>query len=505
MQFTRWSWCSILVASLLSTVAFAQSSAPAFMPRALIAGPDDSAVGRTVVLEGSLGSGSGKILSYRWYVRGRAQPISDAVQAVYTPERTGPLVFRLQMALQTADGQRTVLETMHTVNVYTRKIVLVADGSISDAKINAHRRTASGSDVFLRILHAPSVGTPVGDEEQLRAMLADESEAIGGANAIVLWTNGITGLQALQSTYAGREDRLAELQHQSIVIVSEGSLQTIARTVRGPYSVLKPQQILLTRKEAIDVLLRSPSVEDFVQELATRDLEHLRIDASSAGFRPWNALSWLVSLMLAKGIPSQTVLLLLVLPIIATILTFLKQVIGVTTFGLYTPSIITLSFLALGWKVGIVYLLFLLLISTAARRALLRFRLLYIPKVALILTVVSLALLLLMGVSALMGFVFSRETIFILLVMSTLSESFLTLKAEEGSRAAWLGILETVLASLLCVFIVQWGVFQSFILAYPEMLIFTLVINAFLGRWTGLRLVEYFRFRDVFKHLQHEE
>jgi len=77
-------------------------------------------------------------------------------------------------------------------------------------------------------------------------------------------------------------------------------------------------------------------------------------------------------------------------------------------------------------------------------------------------------------------------------------------KSEEGWKAASFGIGETVLAALVCVFIVQWSFLQSLILAYPELILLTVGVNVFLGRWTGLRLVEYFRFREVFKHIQEE-
>ena len=69
---------------------------------------------------------------------------------------------------------------------------------------------------------------------------------------------------------------------------------------------------------------------------------------------------------------------------------------------------------------------------------------------------------------------------------------------------AVMAIGETVLAALVCVFIIQWPLFQSVILAYPELILLTFIVNIILGRWTGLRLVEYFRFREVFKHMQEE-
>jgi hypothetical protein len=321
---------------------------------------------------------------------------------------------------------------------------------------------------------------------------------------IILWTEGISGLQSVLRAVSGNDNLVAGMHNQTIVLLTDGSLQTLARTARGPYSVLKPEQILLTRKEAIDPLLSAPNTASFLQELQKRDMEYLSINASTAGLRPWNLLSSLVNAMLTKGVPSQTVILLLVLPFIAMILAFLRQVIGIATFGLYTPSIIALSFLALGWKLGVFFLLFILLTGYGTRAIMKRWRLLYIPKVAIILTVVSFTLLILMGLSAFYGITFSRETIFILLIMSTLTESFLNLKTEEGMRSAVIGVAETIAASLICVFIVQWDVFQSLILAYPELILLTVIADVILGRWTGLRLLEYVRFREVFKHLQEE-
>ncbi len=485
-----------------SVLAVSSSSASAL--QGVITGPDDVAIGRTIVLDATVSRSSGSTLSYKWYVQKKAQPISETVEAVYTPETAGSLMFRLVVASKNAAGDTQTSEFTHVVNVYNRKIVLVAAPSIPPEKLAIHEKVASDAGVFLRILQPDMSASPLGDEEALSMLLSEQADSMAGANAIILWTEGISGLQSLLRAVNGNENLLAGLHNQTIVLLTDGSLSALSRTARGPYSVLRPQQILLTRKEAIDPLLTSSSIDAFLQELGKRDLEYFSINAATAGLRPWNVLSSLVNAMLTKGVPSQTVILLLVLPFIAMILAFLKQVVGITTFGLYTPSIIALSFLALGWKLGVFFLLFILFTGYGTRTIMKRWRLLYIPKVAVILTVVSFTLLILMGVSAFYGITFSRETIFILLIMSTLSESFLALKTEEGWRSAIIGVLETIAASLICVFIVQWDVFQSLVLAYPEVILLTVIVDIILGRWTGLRLMEYIRFREVFKHLQEE-
>lgn len=471
--------------------------------QAIITGPSDVAVGRTIVLDASSSRTLGETVEYQWFVGSSRLPVSRTVEAVYTPEKPGTIVFRLVVRLR-RDGGEFTSEATHMITVFNRKIVLIADASVPAQKLALHQQAASDAGVFLRILQSPESATNIVAEEALTSLLSDQSDALGGANAVVIWTEGISGLQALMRAVQNKPELRAGIQNQTIVLLTDAGLSTVARTARGPYGMLSPQQILLTRKEALPLLLAAESTDAFLQDLAQRDIDVLRVDASTAGLRPWNVLSFLVNAMLVRGVPTQTVILLLVLPVIATILAFFKQIVGITTFGLYTPSIVALSFLSLGWQVGVTFLFFILVTGYATRAIMSRWRLLYIPKVAIILTVVSLTLLVLMGMSAFFGVSFSRETVFILLVMSTLSESFLTLKTEEGWYAALLGIGETIVVALFCVFLVQWAAFQAVLLAYPELILLTIILNAFLGRWTGLRLVEYFRFREVFRHLQEE-
>lgn len=494
----------LLLAALAAVSASAQVPADELpFLQAVITGPADVAVGRTIVLDGSSSRTFGQKVQYQWFIGDNRSPISRSVEAVYTPERPGAITFRLVISFA-QDGRQMTSEALHTITVYNRKIVLITDSSVPADKIAVYQQAATDAGVFLRILQAPGAPTPAGAEDAMAALLAEKSTALGGANAIVLWAEGLSGLQALMRTVQGNAELLAGMRNQTIVLITEQGLSTIARTARGPFSVLRPQQILVTRKEALNLVLTAQSSDEFLQTIEQRDIDRVSVDASTAGLRPWNILTYLVNAMLARGVPSQTVILLLVLPVIATILSFFKQVIGITTFGLYTPSIIALSFLALGWPLGIFFLLCVVTVSYAVRALMGRWRLLYIPKVAIVLTAVSISLLILLGLSAILGRVVTRETIFILLVLSTLAESFLNLKTEQGWSSALWSIGETIIAAMICVFIVQWGQFQSWLLAYPELILLTVAINAFLGRWTGLRLVEYFRFREVFRHLQEE-
>lgn len=472
-------------------------------PIAIITGPTEVAVGRTIVLDASASRGLGENTQYRWYLGNSTIPISSSVESVYTPDKSGIAVMRLEIETD-LNGQRETIAAERVINVYERKIVLLADSTIPSDKLNLHLVAAAEAGVYLRVLQPEVSAIPLGIEESMFAILSDESAALNGAEAVVLWTDGIKGLQALMRAVENNPEKFESIHNQTVMLITDRGLNTLARTAGGPFTVIRPDQILVTRKEAINPLMSADGIASFLNELTQRDIDYTIVDESTTGIRPWNLLSSLTNYMLTHGVSSQTVTLLLMLPLIATILAFFKQVIGITTFGLYTPSIVALSFLALGWKIGLLFLLFILITGYATRQYMKRWRLLYIPKVAIILTVVSLTVLLLLGIGAYMEVTLSGDTIFVLLIMSTLAESFLNVKAEAGWKTAMLGIGETVLAALVCVFIVQLSFMQSLILAYPELILITIVINVFLGRWSGLRLVEYFRFREVFKHLQEE-
>lgn len=494
---------SLLLALLVLTpLAYAQDVVPP-QPTAVITGPEEVAVGRTIVLDASASRGLGDNTEYRWYRGQDTYPISRSVEAVFTPDKPGVITMRVEITTK-VNGVRQVLEARKTVTIYERKIILLADSSIAQDKLNLHLMAAAEAGVYLRVLQPEDQAIPLGVEESIYSILNEESATLSGAESIVLWTDGIKGLQALMRAVEGSPDKFESIPNQTIILITDRSLGSLARTAAGPFTIIRPDQILVTRKEAINPLMSADNMESFVDELRQRDIDFLVVDESTTGIRPWNLLSSLTNYMVTHGVSSQTVTLLLMLPIIATILAFFKQVIGITTFGLYTPSIVALSFLALGWKIGLLFLLFILVTGYATRQFMKKWRLLYIPKVAIILTVVSLTVLLLLGIGAYLGITLSGDTIFVLLIMSTLSENLLTAKAEAGWKSAMIGIGETVLAALVCVFIVQLSFFQSLILAYPELILITVVINVFLGKWTGLRLVEYFRFQEVFKHLQEE-
>jgi hypothetical protein len=212
-------------------------------------------------------------------------------------------------------------------------------------------------------------------------------------------------------------------------------------------------------------------------------------------------ISPILTFFLNEGVPFETIKLILMLPIIATLIAFLRQVIGIKAFGIYTPLLVTFAFLATnGIKYGIAIFIIIILIGMLMRVALKSFRLLYLPRVAIMLTVVALSILVMLAIGgSLKRTGLASVSIFPILIMITLVEKFIAVQIEKGDRAAFLLALETLIISILGFYLASWELLIHFIATYPWTILFTIPINIVIGKWTGLRLSEYLRFGEIIK------
>lgn len=228
-----------------------------------------------------------------------------------------------------------------------------------------------------------------------------------------------------------------------------------------------------------------------------------------------NEFSPLINFLIDQHVNIDTIILLLLFPVVVTIVVILRQIIGIKAFGIYTPSIITLAFVFIGrerWldiKYAIAIYVIVLFVGMAMRYVLKKFRLLYLPRVAINLSVVSFSVLVTLAFAGYFGRTgLASAPIFPILIIITLVEKFVTVQIEKGNRTAITLAIETLFIALVGYTILSpttpFGEYIiNFTLMHPLIVLIAIpLINLFIGKWTGLRLYEYFRFRDVIKKIQ---
>jgi hypothetical protein len=213
-------------------------------------------------------------------------------------------------------------------------------------------------------------------------------------------------------------------------------------------------------------------------------------------------LSPLFDFLLEGGVPRDTLVTLLMFPIVAALIVAARQIVGIKSFGIYTPLIITFAFLEIDIKYGAVIFIVSLLVATMMRILLRNLRILYLPKMALILSITVLTMFLILIEAAFSDrTVVANLSVYQVLIIITLVEKFINVQIEKGYRTASILATETLALSTIGYLIVASPAVQDFVFDNPAIILFFFVVIIFLGRYEGLRINEYFRFRNLFKNL----
>lgn len=467
--------------------------------RAVIDANDIVQVKKNIIMDGSKSfvPDEESPVTYEWDFGDRS-PIERGAEVVHSYREPGQYLITLTV---TQDGESAAIAT--DVFAYEKLILFLTDVTDNQEQIQGLVRNAREEGTFINVIDSFDSTTAFMSEEALSDKLSDQVDVLSDADAIAIWTTRGSGINALTRLIREKPAIQEFLKGQTIVVISDKNLKTIGRIMQSNFDIIQPKQIIVTREYELRNLVTATSTDVFEEELRKSISEYRIIDAETRSISIWNFISHLVNFMIVNGIPSNTIVLLLMLPVIATIIAFLKQVVGITTFGLYTPAIITLSFLALGLKFGLSILFIIIITGAVLRITLEHVRLLHIPRVAIIFTISTFILLLMLAFGTYVGISqLASIAVFPMLIMTTLAEKFVSAQSGKGFFAAFLLMLETTGVSLICYWVVEWNFLQNLMLSYPEILILLILINLFLGRWTGLRVFEYIRFREVMKHAE---
>jgi phage baseplate assembly protein gpV len=440
------------------------------------------------------------VTTYSWTFGDGAQSAGERVTHQY--KRAGS--YAVKLVINAGDQ---VQEANTSVHVFRTENILTIDDTIPENKINSLKESASEQDVLLTTITPQTSSATIADS--IAQQMIDKRASLERAPLIFVLANGtrgtdiISNIGQLLSNDLPEEKRKMHMEEKGVVLLTDQTFSIVARPAQTAFNVLRPQYVLLARTEALPILVATRTADDALTAIRTQGTPFWNLGPYSeravSKLMPWNALSYAVNILVNWGVPTSSIILVLMLPIIATLLAFSRQVIGMKAFGIFTPAAVTLSFLALGLKYGLIIFVVVLLAATASRYLLRGFRLLYLPRMALVLTATSFAVL---GLFAIGSIVLKQTgtlfySVFPILILVSLAEQFVEVQIRLGFREATQLTLETLLLSVVSTLIVQWDTLQSLVVGFPEVILITIPLNILLGRWTGLRLTEYFRFRKI--------
>jgi len=416
----------------------------------------------------------------------------SAVEVVHQYTKTG--VYTVEVALQ--QGVETA-SSSKDIFVYDTKALLITDEAKAE-EFELLNQQAQENAVALKILPAIDEQGFL-TEDKLVQEIVDLDSYIRDSDVIIFFTRSSLGLQAFTRYFQEADaDKQALLRKKTLVHVTNSNIDVAGNFTYQAFKVMGHEHILLTRPEALGPLFAQKDFSQLPEILHERGIEFKIVKEEERKSFVW-ILSHFVNHILGQGVGSNTIYLILVIPFLTFIAVFFRQVIGITSFGIYTPVIVTASFYILGLWFGLLTFLFAVITSYLVKNVLNRFELLYLPKVALNLAFISLALLVVVWLGLLFGVEISLAlAIFPMLVMSTVAEKFMAVQTEEGFRGALFAVLGTLVVVIASYYFILWNSFNNLVMSWPELILLPLLLNFLLGKFTGLRLGEYIRFKSLF-------
>ncbi len=214
---------------------------------------------------------------------------------------------------------------------------------------------------------------------------------------------------------------------------------------------------------------------------------------------PLNILQRAIRTSVENGVPANTIVLLLIFPIVSFFIAFSRHMIGLRGFGVYTPAVLAVAFVSTGIFNGITLFLIVLATTMIARKVMRHLKLQYLPRTAMMMWAVSIGVLLFLLTTGFFGMsVFYSLNIFTILIIMLLSENFMETQLMSSQSEAIRLTVETIFLATISSFLIASTTIQQAVILNPEL---TLIIVAFLniavGKYSGLRLLEYLRFKDI--------
>ncbi len=191
---------------------------------------------------------------------------------------------------------------------------------------------------------------------------------------------------------------------------------------------------------------------------------------------------------------------LLMVPVGALLIVVLRNLIGLRTFGTFMPVLIALAFRETELLWGMVLFIILVALGLLIRFYLEYLKLLLVPRLASVLTIVIILMSVISVFSHKLGFDRGLSVALFPMVILAMTIERMSLVWEElGPGEALIQGFGSLMVAALAYLCMSSRYLEHLIFVFPELLLVILAFTLLLGRYTGYRLTELWRFRAALR------
>jgi hypothetical protein len=216
-----------------------------------------------------------------------------------------------------------------------------------------------------------------------------------------------------------------------------------------------------------------------------------------------------LQVVINNGVPADLIYFLLMVPFIVMVGTFVRHVLGMKVLGMsvivsmaYIAAFLLREYSLLSVSIGTGVIVFIYLFSYYVKRLTIHLGLHYFSRISIVITMISLSLLAILVIAGrfpeLVDSAKLYETSpFAVVIAVLLSEHFSSNQTQKGIKKSRQLFLNSLIVAFLVGLLVSWDPFQTFSFENWYLVFAWMIMTFLFGKYTGMRVNELFRFRDI--------
>lgn len=200
------------------------------------------------------------------------------------------------------------------------------------------------------------------------------------------------------------------------------------------------------------------------------------------------------------NLEQNTLKWLMMFPLGIFLVVLLRNVVGISTMGTFTPMLVAMSLIRTGFFYGVLCFALIIALGLVIRTMLTRLNLLLVPRISAVVIFV----ILIMQILTVTGYHFDLKiaasaVFFPIIITAWIIERACIIWEEDGVKNASKQIISTVAVAIVTYFIISSEYIRHVMFAFNEWNLVILFAVMLLGTYTGYRLTELKRFSPLIK------
>lgn len=290
----------------------------------------------------------------------------------------------------------------------------------------------------------------------------------------------------------------------NIISISSFNLNILENYLKN-FLANKPwlDKIILLNENAKYIILNQNLIDDLKWELTKNKYNFIDVNLQQNKVNTILFISKFINNLSNLGYTTTNIYFFLIIPIILTIIIFFKHFVWLSPIWLVIPLFITLLFFKIGFVIGMILVFFYLCLNLLLSIVVNRYNLLYAPKMAFLLNINIVFFILFINIwYDLHLIVLNLSDVLYFIIFIIMSEKMINILISKDISEYKEAFIYTLFISIFSFFLLNINMVKIIMLAYPEIILILIPINFLIWKFSGLRITEYFRFKEIIKSIE---